>query len=53
MANTNPTDKELNQKLFKEISYKLGSNKNLVQAAGGNTSMKIGDSMIIKHQVLG
>ena len=48
MANTNPTDKELNQKLFKEISYKLGSNKNLVQAAGGNTSMKIGDSMIIK-----
>tara|TARA_B100000902_G_C27273815_1_gene897763 strand:- start:180 stop:1205 length:1026 start_codon:yes stop_codon:yes gene_type:complete len=35
-------------KNFKEISYKLGSNKNLVQAAGGNTSIKLDDSMFIK-----
>jgi rhamnose utilization protein RhaD (predicted bifunctional aldolase and dehydrogenase) len=33
---------------FKNISYQLGSNLSLVQAAGGNTSMKSNDSMLIK-----
>ena len=33
---------------FKNISYKLGSDLSLVQAAGGNTSMKSNDSMLIK-----
>ena len=47
MVNINSSiEEELNK--FKEISFKLGSNKNLVQAAGGNTSIKIDDSMYIK-----
>ena len=33
---------------FKNISQKLGSNSSLVQAAGGNTSMKSSKSMLIK-----
>ena len=33
---------------FKNISQKLGSNSSLVQAAGGNTSMKSSGSMLIK-----
>ena len=33
---------------FKNISFQLGSNLSLVQAAGGNTSMKSDDSMLIK-----
>jgi len=47
MVNINSSIEEELQK-FKEISFKLGSNKNLVQAAGGNTSIKINDSMYIK-----
>ena len=47
MVKINSSIEEELQK-FKEISFKLGSNKNLVQAAGGNTSMKSNDSMLIK-----
>ena len=47
MENTNSSIEE-DLKKFKEVSFKLGSDKNLVQAAGGNTSMKINNSMFIK-----
>ena len=33
---------------FKDISFKLGSNSHLVQAAGGNTSIKSDGRMLIK-----
>ena len=35
-------------KSFKDISFKLGSNSHLVQAAGGNTSIKSDGRMLIK-----
>lgn len=47
MENTNSSIEE-DLKKFKEISHNLGSNKYLVQAAGGNTSMKTNNSMFIK-----
>ena len=46
MANNNFDIKELYN--FKKISYKLGKNKQLVQAAGGNTSIKSDNSILIK-----
>ena len=46
MANNNFDHQEILD--FKNISYQLGSNFSLVQAAGGNTSMKSNDSMLIK-----
>ena len=46
MANNNFQIKEL--KSFKKISYALGQNSQLVQAAGGNTSIKSKNSMLIK-----
>ncbi len=47
MVNINSSIEE-DLKKFKETSFKLGMNKNLVQAAGGNTSIKIDNSMFIK-----
>lgn len=47
MENINSQISE-NLKKFREVSLELGLNKNLVQAAGGNTSMKINNSMFIK-----
>ena len=46
MANNNFDTKELNN--FKKISYELGKNNQLVQGAGGNTSIKSGSSILIK-----
>lgn len=46
MENNNFDNQEILD--FKNISYKLGSNLSLVQAAGGNTSMKSNNSMLIK-----
>ena len=46
MANNNFDTKELNN--FKKISYKLGKNNQLVQGAGGNTSIKSERSILIK-----
>ena len=47
MANINSFIEE-DIKRFKEISFKIGSNIKLVQAAGGNTSIKSNNSMLIK-----
>ena len=38
MVNTNSSFPQEELKSFKDISFKLGSNSHLVQAAGGNTS---------------
>ena len=46
MANNSFDIKELNN--FKKISYELGKNNQLVQAAGGNTSIKSENSILIK-----
>ena len=46
MASNNFDIKELNN--FKKISYELGKNNQLVQAAGGNTSIKSENSILIK-----
>ena len=46
MGNSSFTDLEISK--FKEVSYKLGKNPSLVQAAGGNTSIKSDKSMLIK-----
>ena len=46
MANNNFDTKELNN--FKKISYELGKNNQLVQGAGGNTSIKSESSILIK-----
>ena len=46
MENNNFSQQEILD--FKNISQKLGSNSSLVQAAGGNTSMKSSNSMLIK-----
>lgn len=46
MGNNSFTEQEISK--FKEISYKLGKTPSLVQAAGGNTSIKSDQSMLIK-----
>lgn len=46
MENNNFNNQEILD--FKNISFQLGSNLSLVQAAGGNTSMKSNNSMLIK-----
>ena len=46
MENNNFSQQEILD--FKNISQKLGSNPSLVQAAGGNTSIKSSKSMLIK-----
>ena len=46
MASNNFSSSEINS--FKEISYQLGKDPSLVQAAGGNTSIKSDKSMLIK-----
>ena len=46
MGNSSFTESEISK--FKEVSYKLGKNPSLVQAAGGNTSIKSDKSMLIK-----
>ena len=46
MENNNFSQQEILD--FKNISQKLGSNSSLVQAAGGNTSIKSSESMLIK-----
>ncbi len=46
MANNNFEFKELID--FKNTSYYLGNNFQLVQAAGGNTSIKSENTMLIK-----
>lgn len=46
MANSNFSISEIQS--FKEISYQLGKDPSLVQAAGGNTSIKSENSMLIK-----
>jgi len=46
MENNNFSQQEVLD--FKNISQKLGSNSSLVQAAGGNTSIKSSKSMLIK-----
>ena len=46
MGNSSFTESEISK--FKEVSYKLGKNPSLVQAAGGNTSIKSDESMLIK-----
>ena len=46
MGNNSFTESEISK--FKEVSYKLGKNPSLVQAAGGNTSIKSDESMLIK-----
>ena len=48
MVNTNPSFSQEELKSFKDISFKLGSNSHLVQAAGGNTSIKSDGRMLIK-----
>ena len=48
MVNTNPSFPQEELKSFKDISFKLGSNSHLVQAAGGNTSIKSDGRMLIK-----
>ena len=48
MVNTNPSFSREELKSFKDISFKLGSNSHLVQAAGGNTSVKSDGRMLIK-----
>ena len=48
MVNTNPSFSQEELKSFKDISFKLGSNSHLVQAAGGNTSIKCDGRMLIK-----
>ena len=48
MVNTNPSFSQEEFKSFKDISFKLGSNSHLVQAAGGNTSIKSDGRMLIK-----
>ena len=48
MVNTNPSFSQEDLKSFKDISFKLGSNSHLVQAAGGNTSIKSDGRMLIK-----
>ena len=48
MVNTNPSFSQEELKSFKDISFKLGSNSHLVQAAGGNTSVKSDGRMLIK-----
>ena len=52
MVNISPSfpQEELNS--FKDISFKLGSNSHLVQAAGGNTSIKSDGRMLIKACLL-
>ena len=47
MVNTNPSFSQEDLKSFKDISFKLGSNSHLVQAAGGNTSIKSDGRMLI------
>ena len=47
MANINSSFLEEEIKRFKEISFS-GSSIKLVQAAGGNTSIKSNNSMLIK-----
>jgi len=46
MASNNFEENELIT--FRDISYKIGKDLNLVQAAGGNTSIKSAKSMLIK-----
>lgn len=46
MGNSSFTELEISK--FKEVSHKLGKNPSLVQAAGGNTSIKSDESMLIK-----
>ena len=46
MGNSSFTESEISK--FKEVSHKLGKNPSLVQAAGGNTSIKSNKSMLIK-----
>ncbi len=48
MVNTNLSFSQEELKSFKDISFKLGSNSHLVQAAGGNTSIKSEGRMLIK-----
>ena len=48
MVNTNSSFTQEELKSFKDISFKLGSNSHLVQAAGGNTSIKSEGRMLIK-----
>ena len=48
MVNTNPSFSQEDLKSFKDISFKLGSNSHLVQAAGGNTSIICVGSMLVK-----
>ena len=48
MVNTNSSFPQEELKSFKDISFKLGSNSHLVQAAGGNTSIKSDGRMLIK-----
>ena len=48
MVNTNFSFPQEELKSFKDISFKLGSNSHLVQAAGGNTSIKSDGKMLIK-----
>ena len=48
MANINSSFLEEEIKRFKEISFEIGSSIKLVQAAGGNTSIKSNNSMLIK-----